>query len=88
MSQWIITPDKFLTDEESKRLRKTCEEAAIIAKSKGNQLAVRNRLIIEMALGTGLRVSELANLKVEDIHIRKGQNSWDIHQSKQLNDTM
>ena len=39
MSQWIVTPDKFLTDEESKKLRRMCEEAAIIAKSKGNQMA-------------------------------------------------
>ena len=38
MSQWIITPDKFLTDGETRILRKSCEEAAIIAKSKGNQL--------------------------------------------------
>ena len=82
MSQWIITPDKFLTDGETRILRKSCEEAAIIAKSKGNQLAVRNRLIIEMALGTGLRVSELANLKVEDIHIRKGQNSLIVNNGK------
>jgi len=82
MSQWIITPDKFLTDGETRILRKSCEEAAIIAKSKGNQLAVRNRLIIEMALGTGLRVSELANLKVEDIHIRKGQNSLTVNNGK------
>ena len=50
MSQWIVTPDKFLTDEESKKLRKSCEEAAIISKSKGNQLAVRNRLIIEVSV--------------------------------------
>ena len=56
MSQWIVTPDKFLTEEESKRLRRYCEDVAIIAKSKGNQMAVRNRLITEMALGTGLRV--------------------------------
>ena len=82
MSQWIVTPDKFLTDEESKKLRRMCEEAAIIAKSKGNQLAVRNRLIIEMALGTGLRVSELANLKIDDIHIRKGQNSLIVNNGK------
>ena len=82
MSQWIITPDKFLTDGETRILRKSCEEEAIIAKSKGNQLAVRNRLIIEMALGTGLRVSELANLKVEDIHIRKGQNSLTVTNGK------
>ena len=82
MSQWIVTPDKFLTDEESKKLRRMCEEASIIAKSKGNQLAVRNRLIIEMALGTGLRVSELANLKIDDIHIRKGQNSLIVNNGK------
>ena len=36
MSKWIITPDKFLSEEEVKRLRKACEEASIIAKSKGN----------------------------------------------------
>ena len=82
MSQWIVTPDKFLTDEESKKLRRMCEEAAIIAKSKGNQMAVRNRLIIEIALGTGLRVSELANLKVDDIHIRKGQYSLTVNNGK------
>jgi hypothetical protein len=61
MSKWIVTPDKYLTEEEVKKLRKVCEEASIIAKSKGNQIAIRNRLIIEVALGTGLRVSELAN---------------------------
>jgi|TARA_B100000315_G_C14331846_1_gene475599 site-specific recombinase XerD len=82
MSQWIITPDKFLTDEESKRLRKICEEVAIIAKSKGNQIAIRDRLIIEIALGTGLRVSEMANLKVEDIYFRKGQNSLTVRDGK------
>ena len=82
MSQWIVTPDKFLMEEEAKRLRRYCEDVAIIAKSKGNQMAVRNRLIIEMALGTGLRVSELANLKVEEIHIRKGQNSLTVNNGK------
>lgn len=35
MSQWIITPDKFLTPEETKLLRKTCYEAALLAKAKG-----------------------------------------------------
>ena len=64
MSQWIVTPDKFLTDEESKRLRKSCEEAAIIAKSKGNQLSVRIRLIIgrfwgSVFFGAGFFVSPI-----------------------------
>ena len=86
MTQWIVTPDKFLTEEESKRLRRYCEDVAIIAKSKGNQMAVRNRLIIEMALGTGLRVSELANLKVEEIHIRKGQSKRFLPMNQTLYD--
>lgn len=56
MSQWIVTPDKFLTDDESKRLRRYCEEAAIIAKSKGNQMAVRNRLICPKNYRNGVRM--------------------------------
>jgi site-specific recombinase XerD len=82
MSKWIVTPDKYLTEDETKKLRKVCEEASIIAKSKGNQIAIRNRLIIEVALGTGIRVSELANLKAEDIHFRKGYNSLTIWNGK------
>ena len=33
-------------------------------------------------MGTGLRVSEMANLKVEDIHFRKGQNSLTVRDGK------
>ena len=72
---WIITPDKYLTKEETKSLRKTCLEKATIAKSKGIQAPVRDALIIELALGSGLRVSEMANLKVEELYLKKGQGS-------------
>ena len=30
---WIITPDKYLTSDETKQLRKACDERATIAKS-------------------------------------------------------
>ncbi len=82
MSQWIITPEKYLNDEEVKTLRKVASDRAIIARSRGNQSAVRNRLIIELALGTGLRVSEMANLKVGDLHLGKGQNSLVVRNGK------
>ena len=39
---WIITPDKYLTKEETKRLRNTCHEAATIAKSRGVQAPPRD----------------------------------------------
>ncbi len=82
MSQWIITPEKYLKDEEVKALRKTASDMAIIARSKGNQNAVRNQLIIELALGTGLRVSEMANMRVGDLHLGKGQNSLIVKNGK------
>ena len=44
MSKWIVTPDKYLTEEEVKKLRKVCEEASIIAKSKGNASQLSDNL--------------------------------------------
>jgi len=82
MPQWIITPDKYLTPEEVKQLRKTCHEAALLAKAKGVQAPVRDALIIELALNTGLRVSELSNLRVEHLYLKKGQNSLIVRNGK------
>ena len=79
---WIITPDKYLTREETKQLRKTCRERATIAKSKGIQAPVRDALIIELALGSGLRVSEMANLKAEDLYLKKGQGALHVKNGK------
>ena len=77
-----MTPDKYLNCEEEKAVRKTAMDLAIIARSRGNQINVRNHLIIEVALGTGLRVSELSNLKIEDLHLGKGQNTLIVRNGK------
>ena len=79
---WIITPDKYLTEDDTKQLRKTCHEGATMAKSKGIQAPVRDALIIELALGSGLRVSEMANLKVEDLYLKRGQGSIHVKNGK------
>ena len=79
---WIITPDKYLTKDDTKHLRKTCYERAAIAKSKGIQAPVRAALIIELALGSGLRVSEMANLKIEDLYLKRGQSSIYVKNGK------
>ena len=79
---WIITPDKFLTKDETKLLRKTCYEGATIANSKGVQAPVRDALIIELALRSGLRVSEMANLKIEDLYLKRGQSSIYVKNGK------
>jgi site-specific recombinase XerD len=82
MSQWILTSDKDLNCEEEKAIRKTTLVLAIIARSRGNQIDVRNHLIIEVALGTGLRVSELSNLKIDNLHLGKGQNTLIVRNCK------
>jgi site-specific recombinase XerD len=82
MSNWIISPDKYLTPEETRLLRRICEESALAARARGIQAPVRDRLIIELAIGTGLRVSELANLKVEELYLKKGQNSLIVRNGK------
>ena len=79
---WIITPDKYLTKDDTKSLRNTCRGGATIAKSKGIQAPVRDALIIELALGSGLRVSEMANLKIEDLYIKRGQASIYVKNGK------
>lgn len=75
MSNWIITPDKYLSSDEIRQLKRTIAEIAVLGKSKGNQAPVRDVLIISLALNTGLRVSEISNLKVVDVYLKRGQNS-------------
>ena len=82
MSTWIITPDKYLHADEVQSLRKTIEASMLRAKSKGRQIAVRDYTVIEVALGTGLRVSELSNLLVADIQLGRGQNSLVVKKGK------
>ena len=82
MAQWIVSPEKFLSADEVRTLRKVLADAAALARAKGNQAPVRDQLIIELALGTGLRVSEMANLQVDDLFLKKGQNSLHVRSGK------
>ena len=82
MAQWIVSPEKFLSPDEVRAMRKVLADAAALARVKGNQAPVRDQLIIELALGTGLRVSEMASLKVEDLFLKKGQNSLHVRNGK------
>ncbi len=57
---WKMLPDT-LSPEEVERLLQTPE--------KTTSLGYRDRTLLELLYGTGLRVSELASLKVEDLHL-------------------
>ena len=79
---WILTPDKFLTEDEVQNLRKICKDAADLAKSKGQLNAIRAWMIIDLALQAGLRVGEISNLEIKDLFIEKGHSHIYIRQGK------
>ena len=79
---WVLTPDKFLTEDEVQNLRKTCKDAADLTKSKGQLNAIRAWMIIDLALQAGLRVGEISNLEIKDLFIEKGHSHVYIRQGK------
>jgi integrase/recombinase XerD len=82
LSTWIITPDKYLHPDEVKKLRTSIHANALLAKSKGRQMDLRAMVIIELGLSTGLRVGEMSKLKVEDLQLKRGQNSLIVRSGK------
>lgn len=55
-------PPEFLTEPEKRRLLKELHDRA-------NPLAKRDRIIFELFLGTGIRLSELVNLDVDNVDL-------------------
>jgi site-specific recombinase XerD len=60
---------KYLNRQEVKRLRKAVEDKALADLSRGRQTWVRNCGIIELVLHTGLRVQEVADVKIKDLDL-------------------
>ncbi|MCL4553268.1 MAG: tyrosine-type recombinase/integrase [Candidatus Marsarchaeota archaeon] len=56
------TPPAYLTEAEKKRLLKELND-------RSNPLAQRDRVVFELFLGTGIRLSELVNLDLDDVDL-------------------
>ena len=69
-SNWVLDPGKFLSRGEVSRLLETAKKRAEAADARGNKVAVRDYFIVDLALSTGLRVAEIADLKCKDIFLR------------------
>jgi len=55
-------PPEFMTETEKRRLLKELHD-------RSNPLARRDRVIFEVFLGTGIRLSELVNLDIDDVDL-------------------
>ena len=79
---WILEPSKFLTKEEAKKLLETARNRAEVVFAKRRKIPIRDYLIIDLALSTGLRVMEIAQLDCGDFFIRDGISSLLVRNGK------
>ncbi len=77
-----LTLEDFMTPEQVHRLKTLARRAAEAALRRGQKAGVRNWAILHVALDTGLRVSELVNLKVGDLLLDPGHAALIVRRGK------
>lgn len=80
--QWELTPDKFLNEHELARMLSKAEELYVLGESKKSKAMIRDAFLIQTAILTGLRNSEICNLKVADLRIGSGQSHLVVQNGK------
>jgi len=68
----VIDRAKYMSVEEVKQLRTVTEARAIVDLKAGRVNGVLGWMVADLALSTGLRVSEIAALQVEDVDLKRG----------------
>jgi len=79
---WQVDEGKFLREVEVKRFRSYLRRCCNDALRTDRKVAVKDWFVIDLALSTGLRVSEIANLRRGDIWIDKGRASLIVRNGK------
>ena len=68
----VIDRDKYMSAEEVKQLLTVTEARAIVDLRKGRIAGIRAWMVVDLALQTGLRVSELTAIQIKDIDLKRG----------------
>ena len=71
----MMTPidrEKYMDLEEVRQLRTVTDARSITDFKKGRVQGVKAWMLVDLALSTGLRVSEIAALKISDIDLKRG----------------
>ncbi len=83
--KWILTPDKFLNEEEVKLLVKVCSDSSNRAELNGYWISVRDWMIVDLVLNTGLRVQEVSDLKVTDLFLNYNESTLVVQRGREVN---
>lgn len=82
MKNYIITRDKFLSVKERNKLLQCCKKEAKVDYAAERRTWVSRYMLIHIALNSGLRVSEIASLKISDLHLTGKENYLIVHCGK------
>jgi site-specific recombinase XerD len=80
--EWILDESKFLTKEEIAKLRKETQKTYRKALETGAKTPVRNWLVVDLLMSTGLRVQEAADLRCGDVYIEGDRSSLVVEKGK------
>jgi len=94
-SNYKIDREKIFDRDERKALLKTCKDRAELDALHGRETWIKRYMLVDLALFTGLRVSEISALKVGDINLKakdpylivrngKGGKKRDVYLDKPL----
>jgi site-specific recombinase XerD len=77
-----LTPDKYLSKDQLKKLRRHVRDMADAARERGSFRNIVNELIVELFVNTGLRASELCKLNIADLPVSHGKDSVWVRNGK------
>lgn len=67
--KWTLEHDKYMSKAEVDKLRQVTRERAEMDLARGRKNWMKKWMLIDLATRSGLRVAEMADLKVKDIKI-------------------
>lgn len=92
--KWTLDREKYLSESEVRKLRRAVQDKAVADLQQGRTTWPRFWMAIDLALGAGLRVSEIAGLRMGNLHLGvkearlrvtgKGNRTRDVFISKAL----
>ena len=70
---WGLPPEKYLTEQQQRRLLAYVKAQADIARFRNTTRAIINEMLVMLFLNTGLRAKELCDLRLRDLPVTHGK---------------
>ena len=80
--EWELTPEKYLNPHELSVLLNRADELYVLGTSKKRKALVRDWMLINLAVFSGLRRKEMCDLRVVDLRLGNGQSNILVRHGK------